>query len=119
MPPKGPDVGVCPRLPPWHSFREMSPRKVPAISRPRNEKRASTRRLTLSTPGSAPSLVVLQRTPLMGGYRLSFSPSGLFHPNAEHCHLPGIARCRAIAPRSSHVVRALTRDKSLATLYPD
>ena len=55
----------------------------------------------------------------MGGYRLSFSPSGLCHLNAEHCHLPGIARRRTIAPRSSHVVRALTWDKSLATLHPD
>jgi hypothetical protein len=46
----------------------------------------------------------------MGGYRLSFSPSGLSHLNAEHYHLPGIARRRTIAPRSSHVERALTRD---------
>ena len=55
----------------------------------------------------------------MGGYRLSFSPSGLCHLNAEHCHLHGIARRRTIAPRSSHVERALTRDSSLSTAYPD
>ena len=46
----------------------------------------------------------------MGGYRLSFSPSGFSHLNAEHCHLPGAVRRRTTAPRSSHVERALTRD---------
>jgi hypothetical protein len=49
----------------------------------------------------------------MGGYRLSFSPSDLCHPNAEACHAPVPMRHRMATPRSSHVARALTRDRNL------
>lgn len=115
-------MGVCPGLPPWHSFHPLPSTALaspwPAVESG-NDFEVSKReadlyptRRTLFSPDSAPSLVVLQGTPLMGGYRLSFSPSSLSHSNAEACHAPVPVRRRTAAPRSSHVARALTWDRN-------